>query len=91
MKQQINKIFLPIGNSELKEGQLFIWAYFGAFAPYFFPNREGQVDFIIREFWLAPDPEKCYVSEFAPIHHTGGPIKMKKHRSKKWKAGIKSR
>ena len=70
----IQKMFLPIGDTELQNGQLFIWAYSGGFIPRFFPNWGGKMPIIygvsptVSKIGMAPDPEKCYISEPNPSH-----------------------
>lgn len=67
----IQKMFLPIGNAELQNGQLFIWAYLGGFIPRLFPNWGGKMPIMFLEspiVRLAPDPEKCYIGEPNPSH-----------------------
>ena len=68
----IQKMFLPIGNMELRNGQLFIWTYSGGFIPRFFPNWGGKMPIMFLEspiiVRLSPDPEKCYIGEPNPSH-----------------------
>ena len=70
----IQKMFLSIGNTELRSGQLFIWAYLRNCIPRFFPNWGGKMPIIfgvtpiVSNIWVAPDPEKCYIGEPNPSH-----------------------
>lgn len=91
MRRNIDLIFIPIGDTKLKDGQLFRWSYAGDFDTYYFPKWDGARDVgILREFWYCPDPEECYITNEDIINYKfSSPIKMKKHRSKKWKNGKK--
>ena len=70
----IPKMFLPIGNTELQSGQLFIWAYLRNCIPRFFPNWGGKMPIIfgvtptVSKIGVAPDPEKCYIGEPNPSY-----------------------
>lgn len=70
----IQKMFLPIGNTELRSGQLFIWAYLRNCIPRFFPNWGGKMPIMfgvtptVSKIGVAPDPEKCYIGEPNPSH-----------------------
>lgn len=87
MRRNIDLIFIPIGDAKLKDDQLFRWSYIGDFDTYYFPKWDEARDVgILREFWYCPDPEKCYIiDEDITNSKLSSPIKMKKHRSKKWK------
>lgn len=70
----IQKMFLPIENTELRSGQLFIWAYLRNCIPRFFPNWGGKMPIMfgvtptVSKIGVAPDPEKCYIGEPNPSH-----------------------
>lgn len=91
MRRNIDLIFLPISDTKLKDGQLFRWSYIGDFDTYYFPKWDGIRDVgILREFWYRPDPENCYITNEDIINRkSSSQIKMKKHRSNKWKNGKK--
>lgn len=70
----MQEMFLPIGDTELQSGQLFIWAYLGGFIPRIFPNWGGKMPIIpgvsptVSKIGMAPDPEKCYIGEPDPSY-----------------------